>query len=37
MVIMKGVQIFNWTIKHLIEPILYDNDVKFLKFKRSPI
>ena len=25
------------SIKHLIELILYENDVKLLKFKRSPI
>ena len=23
--------------KHLIEPILYENDVKLLKFKRRPV
>ena len=26
----------NLSIRHLIKLILYENDVKFLKFKRSP-
>ena len=31
-------QIFNnLSIRHLIKLILYENDVKFLKFKRSPV
>ena len=25
------------SIRHLIKPILYENDVKLLKFKRSPV
>ena len=25
------------SIRHLIKLILYENDVKFLKFKRSPV
>ena len=27
----------NLSIRHLIKPILYENDVKLLKFKRSPV
>ena len=27
----------NLSIKHLIKLILYENDVKLLKFKRSPV
>ena len=31
-------QIFNdLSIRHLTKLILYENDVKFLKFKRSPV
>ena len=30
-------QILNLSIKHLIKLILYDNDVKILKFKRRPV
>ena len=39
-VIMKGFPIitnFKRTIRHLIKLILYENDVKLLKFKRSPV
>ena len=39
-VIMKGVPFitnFKRTIRHLIKLILYENDVKLLKFKRSPV
>ena len=25
------------SIKHLIKPILYENDVKLIKFKRNPL
>ena len=32
------IQILNdLSIKHLIKPILYENDVKLLKFKRRPV
>ena len=34
----KEFQILNdLSIKHLIKLILYENDVKLLKFKRSPV
>ena len=39
-VIMKGVPIitnFKHPIKHLVRLILYEHDVKLLKFKRSPV
>ena len=35
---MKRVPIINdLSIKHLIKIILYENDVKLLKFKKSPV
>ena len=38
---MKGVPIItnlnDLSIRHLIKLILYENDVKLLKFKRSPV
>ena len=37
---MKGVPIitnFKRSIRHLIKLILYENDVKLLEFKRSPL
>ena len=40
-VIMKGVPLLktlnNLSIRHLIQLILYENDIKLLKFKRSPV
>ena len=40
-VIMKGVPIITnlneISIQHLIKLILYENDVKILKFNRSPV
>ena len=40
-VIMKGVPIITnlneISIRHLIKLILYENDVKILKFNRSPV
>ena len=41
MSLSKELQLFkivsDLSIKHLIKPILYENDVKLLKFKRSPV